>query len=72
MESVKAAAQVYCPVGLKVLKCNAEVPKNPGIVNKSPEDQGWMIEAEVADIKEIDALMDLAAYKVLLEKEAKE
>ena len=72
MESVKAAAQVYSPVNLKVVKCNEEVANNPAIVNKSAEKQGWMIEGELENVKDIDSLMDKAAYGEHMAKEAKE
>ncbi len=72
MESVKAAAQVYCPANLKVVKCNEEVSNNPAIVNKSAEKQGWMIEGELENVKDIESLMDKAAYAEHMAKEAKE
>ena len=63
VESVKAASEVYAPVSGEVVESNAELAKNPALVNQAAEAGGWFIKIKVADPKEVSALMDAAAYK---------
>ena len=63
VESVKAASEVYSPVSGTVKEGNAALPDAPETVNQDPEGAGWFFKIEIADAKEIDALMDQAAYE---------
>ena len=63
VESVKAASEVYSPVCGKVVEGNAALPDAPETVNADPEGKGWFFKIELADTKELDGLMDLAAYE---------
>ena len=63
VESVKAASDVYAPVGGEVVEANAELEGDPGLINRSAEDQGWFCKLRVADPGELTELMDAAAYK---------
>ncbi len=63
VESVKAASEVYAPVSGEVVESNAELAKNPALVNSAAESGGWFVKIKVADPKEVSALMDAAAYK---------
>ena len=63
VESVKAASEVYAPVSGEVVESNAELAKNPALVNSAAESGGWFVKIKVADSKEVSALMDAAAYK---------
>lgn len=63
VESVKAASEVYSPVTGEVVESNAELSKNPALVNSAAETGGWFVKIKVADPKEVSALMDAAAYK---------
>ncbi len=63
IESVKAAADVYAPVGGKVVAVNAELDDNPELVNEDPYGEAWLIKLEIADPAELDGLMDAAAYE---------
>lgn len=70
LESVKAAADVYLPVGGKVVAINEALPDAPETVNSDPYGEAWMVKIEIGDPGELDALMDAAAYeKFLAEKE---
>ena len=62
VESVKAASEVYSPVSGTVKEGNAALPDAPETVNKDPEGAGWFFKIELADSKELDGLMDQAAY----------
>ena len=48
IESVKAAAEVYLPVGGTVTKVNEDLPKTPEQVNKDPYGAAWMVQIKIA------------------------
>ena len=49
VESVKAASDVYAPVGGEVVETNGELANDPGLVNRSAEDEGWFCRLRIAD-----------------------
>ena len=63
VESVKAASDVYAPVGGKVVEGNAAVADDPALVNRDPEGDGWFFKLELSDAGQVDGLMDEAAYR---------
>ena len=67
VESVKTISSLYLPIGGEVLETNQELSKNPGYVNESPYDDGWLVKVALADEKEIDDLMTPEEYKNFLE-----
>ena len=67
VESVKTISSLYLPIGGEVLEINQELSKNPGYVNESPYDDGWLVKVSLADEKEIDDLMTPEEYKNFLE-----
>ncbi len=67
IESVKAVSDVYAPVSGKIVAVNEELADAPEKLNADPYG-AWIIEIE--DVAGVDALMDAAAYKELLAKEA--
>ena len=62
VESVKAASEVYAPVGGTVTAVNAALVDDPATVNADPMGAGWFVEVTLADTAELDGLMDEAAY----------
>ena len=68
VESVKAAADVYMPVGGKVFEVNEELPDNPEIINSDPYGEAWLIKVEFGDPTEVDALLDAASYQALIDE----
>jgi glycine cleavage system H protein len=66
IESVKAVADLFCPLNAKVIAVNNAVIDAPEIVNQSPYDDGWMIVIEVSDVSAFDGLMSAEAYKKLI------
>ena len=67
VESVKAASEVYAPVGGEVIEVNQTLTDAPDTVNKDPLGEGWFARLKVSDPKELDGLMDEAAYKAYCE-----
>ena len=63
IESVKAAEDVLAPVTGTVTAKNARLEKEPELVNKDPFGEGWLVRVKLSGAKELDALMDEAAYR---------
>ena len=66
LESVKAVADLYMPVGGEILSVNLELEKSPGLVNESPYGDGWMIEVRMNDPAQFDDLMTMPQYLEML------
>ena len=67
VESVKAASEIYAPIGGEILEVNGDLADAPETLNSDPTGKGWMFKISIADAGEVDALMDEAAYKTFLE-----
>jgi glycine cleavage system H protein len=67
VESVKAASDVYAPVGGEVVEGNAALADDPSLINRDPEGEGWFFKLKLADAGELDGLMDEAAYREWVE-----
>jgi glycine cleavage system H protein len=70
VESVKAVAELYMPVGGTILAVNSALEKSPELVNKDPYGDGWMIEIEPSDPAQFDALMKKGVYLETLKGQA--
>jgi glycine cleavage system H protein len=64
VESVKAASDIYAPVGGTVLELNEAILDAPEIINTDPYGDAWMLKIELSDPSELDGLMDASAYEV--------
>ena len=62
IESVKAASDVYSPIGGTVTEVNTELEDNPGLINESAEKEGWICKLANIDVAEIGDLMTPDAY----------
>ena len=67
VESVKAAAEVYAPLGGEVTEANDVIVELPATVNEDAMGQGWFYRMRLADTSELDGLMDQAGYQSYLE-----
>ena len=63
VESVKAASDVYAPVGGEVTEGNPALADDPALINRDPEGEGWFFKLKLANPAELDGLMDEAAYR---------
>jgi glycine cleavage system H protein len=63
VESVKAASDIFAPVSGVIEAINEELTQQPGLLNKSPEDKGWLCKIKLADSAELEKLMTVDAYK---------
>ena len=62
LESVKAACEFYSLSG-EVTEINEALVENPGLINKSCYENGWLIKRTLSNASELDALMSEAAYE---------
>jgi glycine cleavage system H protein len=70
IESTKAVSELFAPITGKVVKVNESLTSSPETVNQDPYQAGWLIEVEPADPRQIEALMDAAAYERLVQEKA--
>jgi glycine cleavage system H protein len=66
VESVKAAADLYMPVGGEIVELNAALKDDPALANTDPLGQGWFFKVRITDMAEFDQLLDLPGYEALL------
>lgn len=69
VESVKAASEIYAPLSGEVIEVNEALADEPGMVNDSPEDDGWFFRMRMNDPEEVKELMDAAAYKTFADEQ---
>lgn len=67
VESTKSVGEVYAPVAGEIVAVNEGVSTNPELVNKSPYDEGWLVEIKPDDDLDTSALLDAGAYRSLTE-----
>lgn len=62
IESVKAASDILAPVDGEIVEVNEALVDEPGKVNEDPQGDAWFFKMKVADMSQLDDLMDEAAY----------
>jgi len=70
VESVKAASDVYAPIGGEIMEVNEGLVDSPETVNQDAFGEGWIFRLQPADLAEMAALMDGDAYETYLASEA--
>ena len=66
VESVKAASEIYAPVAGEIVEANDKLADTPETVNAAAEGGGWFFKIKLADMTELDGLMDEAVYKAFI------
>lgn len=66
VESVKAASEIYSPLGGKVVEINTEVENDPSIINGSPYEDGWIFKVRFEDEADLEDLLDAVGYESLI------
>ncbi len=69
VESVKAASDVYAPIGGEVIAINSMLEDEPEIVNSDPYNDGWFYKLQPDDTSELDALLSAEGYQQQCEDE---
>ena len=67
IEAVKTVSDLFMPINGEILEFNAELESNPEIVNKDPYNEGWIVRIKIAELSDLDTLLDADAYKELTE-----
>ena len=66
VESAKAASEVYAPVSGEIVAINDAIVADPAKVNADAMGEGWFVKIKLADARQLDALMDEAAYQAFV------
>ncbi len=63
VEAVKTVSDLFLPIAGEILEVNEALVNAPELVNSDPYGEGWMIKMKVANIADVEALMDTDSYK---------
>ncbi len=69
VESVKAVSDVISPLSGEVIEVNSKVVEEPETVNDDPYGAGWLVRVRLSDPAETDDLLDIAAYRKIVEEQ---
>jgi glycine cleavage system H protein len=69
VESVKAVSDLIAPLSGEVVEVNQAVVEAPETINSDPYSEGWLVKVRLSDSGELDDLLDVQAYKQLLEEQ---
>ena len=67
VESVKAVSDVFAPLSGEVVAVNEGLGDNPERINDDPYGEGWLVKVRLSDTAEVDSLLDVDAYRKLLQ-----
>jgi glycine cleavage system H protein len=67
IESVKATSELISPLSGEVTSTNADLKEHPELINDYPYEKGWMFVVKLADVSQLDQLMDAKQYLAYLE-----
>jgi glycine cleavage system H protein len=62
VEAVKTVSDLFLPVAGTITEVNPNLNSSPELVNSDPYGQGWMVRMKVANLTDVEGLMDAAAY----------
>ena len=67
VESVKAVSDVFAPLSGEVVAVNETLADTPEKINDDPYGEGWLVRVRLSDSGEVDGLLDVEAYRQLLQ-----
>ena len=67
IESVKAANDIFAPISGKVIEVNTRLESDPGTINRSAFEKGWIAKVQISDKEEASNLMTAEEYQKFLE-----
>ena len=67
VESVKAVSDVFAPLSGEVIEVNDALSDAPENINSDPYGDGWLVKVKLSDTAEVESLLDVGAYKDLLQ-----
>ena len=68
-ESVKAASDIYAPVGGEIVAINEDLEDSPELVNSDPYGDGWLFKIKADDAAEVEGLLDAEGYENSIDEE---
>ncbi len=68
VESVKAVSDVFAPLSGEIVEVNEALNDSPEAINADPYGDGWMVKVRLSDPSEVESLLDVDAYKALLQR----
>jgi glycine cleavage system H protein len=66
VESVKAASDIYSPIGGTVVEANTKLETDPGLVNRDPYGEGWLFTLRVEAGEQIENLKEASQYRAFI------
>jgi len=63
IESVKAVAEIYTPVGGEIVEVNSALEDSPNLVNDDPHGDGWIVKLRFSAKEDLSSLMDADRYQ---------
>jgi len=69
VESVKAASDIYSPLGGTVVAVNEQLASAPELINEQPYEAGWIFRLRPADGAGVASLLDAKAYLAVADSE---
>jgi glycine cleavage system H protein len=67
VESVKAVSDVFAPLSGEIVEVNEALSDAPDKINADPYGDGWLVKVRLSDDSERESLLDVNAYKELLQ-----
>jgi glycine cleavage system H protein len=67
LESVKAASDIFSPMSGEIIEVNDDLNEDPGLINRSPYEKGWIARVKLSDLEEQSNLMTAEEYSKFLE-----
>ena len=64
---MKAVSDVFAPLSGEIVAVNEALADSPEKINQDPYGEGWMVRVKLSDPSELDALLDVGAYRDLLQ-----
>lgn len=62
VESVKAASDIYAPIGGEIIAINENLEDNPDVINEDPYGDGWFFKMRLDDAASVDDLLTAEQY----------
>lgn len=62
VESVKAASDIYAPIGGEIIAVNENLEDNPEVINEDPYGDGWFFKMRLDDATSVDDLLTAEQY----------
>jgi glycine cleavage system H protein len=60
VESVKAASDIYAPIGGEIIAINGNLEDSPEVINADPYGDGWFFRMRLDDVADVEELMPAA------------